>query len=231
MPRKTKTGAILKSRKNITLSDSFTDWGSKKEPLSRKIQSLIASDVLGATLEQFKTDLYSDKKAKTLRNHPKDTMEQEFVRAARWSLESKITDILIKNDGTEILFQVHWLLTDTTVWVRTYPLVNGFKHVIYDEVVSEDIINALNVLPDIWVGVPDYEMYPERKGFTYFRLWCGDTSSGKVVNKVYNRLHLSRLFGIPVGLIDTVHSLLGAAEKLPKLYYVNRWLSISMETV
>lgn len=231
MPRLKKEQVNKKSRKMVTLPQSFADWTTRNAALSTGIQLEIAGSILGTNVEQFTEDLYKDNLAKSMRNHYRDSMDQEFIRMARWVRESVIEDCLVKNDGSVVLFKVRWLLTGKTTWVKTHVNTQGFIKVIYDDVLHEGI-DGLSILDGVWCGEPDYEMYPERKEFEYFRLFCvHNDPEGKVLNRGHSAT--ARLLGLSVGLKQSIIRLSQCNpnwnEENYKLYYINRWFTLSCD--
>ena len=231
MPRIKKDPTTKKSRKLITLPQSFADWVTSHAALSTGIQLEIAGSILGTDVKQFTEDLYSDSLTKSMRSHFRDSMDQEFIRMARWIRESIIEDCLVKNDGSVVLFKVRWLLTNKTVWVKTHVNTGGFIKVIYDDVMHEGI-EGLSILDGIWCGEPDYQMYPERKEFEYFRLYCmHNDPKGKELNRGHFAAAL--LLGLSVGLKQSIIRLSQGNpkwnEENHKLYYIDRWFTLSCD--
>lgn len=223
--RKTKPTKLLKDRKYITVNTSLTNWASRNKPLSTKLQILIAQDVIDSSQEEFVTKLYPNEESLRNRSHNKDTVEQEMVRMARWMLEGEIIDSIIKNDGTELLLRVNWKLTGVKTWVRIYTTINGFKKVLYDEVVSDEEIAGMNILPHVYIGTPDYEMYPEKKATPYYRNYVMQVP----LETVQTQFVVNRMFGLPIGILNGVYALAEESVQLSKMHYIVRWLQISLE--
>lgn len=138
MSRKTKVADGTKSiNKNISLHRSLVDYVTVGEgrSFSKYLQQKICEDVTGTTFEDFVVDIYSLRTATDARSHSTDTLEQEFYRMARWMCEGEILEEIEHIDKFSIL-KIRWRTTGLVCWVKVDLCTEGYKHVIYDEVVN-----------------------------------------------------------------------------------------------
>lgn len=178
MPRKRKEEHLVKGRYNITLPKSFHEWVNIGGNLSTRIQLLIAEDILGCTITQFRDALYPIQADMDSRQHKQDTLMQEMLRMARWMLEGEVITVVLSKDGTCAYLEVYWKLTKKTTWVYVDFDTTGFRKVIYDEVVDAptDYENySVFEYPSILVGGLDLST-PATK-YQFILKWIRDSRS------------------------------------------------------
>jgi hypothetical protein len=132
-----------------------TYFADEAEGPSKALQALIAHRVHGLTLEDFKA-AYGDPELDW--RYKKDPIEQEFIRVARWILESQILGIYTVRDPLtpfgEFIIGVksQWLYTGviTDLLVDLYSPAPGYRRVIYDAVHEE-----------LRPAIPKYSYYRE----------------------------------------------------------------------
>lgn len=131
--RKPKPEALKAEKVMVVLPPSFRKYFQElEESPTRHLQHHIASEVLGVTLEDF-ARVYGDEKRD--QRFKRDTPAQEFIRAARWILESRIMGYHVISPSSGVDLQVRWEVPGVTTDV-TINLMNtfkGFRHVIYDD--------------------------------------------------------------------------------------------------
>lgn len=131
MARKKKDDKNKVVRYNFSLLPSMCEWLEVQNKKSTYIQRLIAQDVLGLTFEEFVDKLYSDEYSRDNRNHNQDTMEQEYIRAAKWMLDGKIDQIL-RVTSEYIYANVTWRISGINTIIGIKRNSKGFESVIYD---------------------------------------------------------------------------------------------------
>ena len=161
MGRKSKPDSLKSSVLACSVPASFkTYFAGEADGPSKALQALIAHRVHGLTLEDFKA-AYGEPELDW--RYKKDPIEQEFIRVARWILESQVLGVFtVANPcapyGKFIVgIRVQWLHTGavTDLLVGLYSPAPGYRRVIYD-VVHEDMRPA----------IPKYSRYQELS--TYF---------------------------------------------------------------
>lgn len=160
MPRKLKDKKLMKNRYMITLPESYSEYMSNIGPLSTGIQLLIAENVIGCSVQHFKSTLYPTKGEMDTRQHATDSIVSEMIRMARWMLEGKVIAIGTSKIDPTLFLQVRWDITGQTNWVYvSHKLVGGFKHVIYDGVMDIDTeVYSVSEHPMQWVGVKGVDL-------------------------------------------------------------------------
>ena len=126
--RKKKPDNLKAKQVTISLPESFLCYCDQP---SKRLATAIAEDVLGIHINDFPRAYKDDTRFK------RDPWEQEYIRAARWILESEVTKITAHGDHGEHYkydLDVEWLKTGDLVTVSIYNGEGGFHHVIYDSV-------------------------------------------------------------------------------------------------
>lgn len=131
MARKKKDDKNKVVRYNFSLLPSMYEWLEVQNKKSTYIQRLIAQDVLGLTFEEFVDKLYSDEYSRDNRNHNQDTMEQEYIRAAKWMLDGKM-DSICQVSSEYAYATVTWRISGIKTIVGIKRDSKGFESVIYD---------------------------------------------------------------------------------------------------
>lgn len=137
MPRNEKPENLKTSLRSISLPLSFESYalsyGDKSGVgFSGGMQLLIAERVLGVSYAEI-CDWY--KKTEDIRLH-RDPLSKETIRMARWVLESTIQKEWISGAGDKAIVEVVWGLTGAITLCEIDLTRPGFRHVIYDKVVT-----------------------------------------------------------------------------------------------
>ena len=154
MGRKSKPVSLRAAAITCSFPPSFKNYlqplgasPSGSVGVSQALQALIAQKVHGLTMADFKA-AYGDP-VRDVRFKP-DPLEQEYVRVARWILESQILGIYLwapePGSGQQLWgVKVQWLVTGVTMDLRTdvCSTTPGFRHVIYDDA----LLNMCNMFP------------------------------------------------------------------------------------
>jgi len=125
--------------RSITLTTPFPQV-RLPEGSSAAYNAMLAERILGTPFAAF-VERYGNP-VNDLR-FKRDPISQEFIRCARWMVESKILGLTI--GASSLFLNVQWLKTGVTNWVRFdfRDLSRGFRHVIYDEALEEPMGGSL----------------------------------------------------------------------------------------
>ena len=130
MARKKKDDNHKVVRYNFSVQPSLFTWISAQEKKSTYIQRLVAQDILGLTFEEFVNNLYDSELEIDNRSHPQDTLEQEYLRAAKWMVDGKVESIYPTSDYLYLC--VTWRISGIKSIVGMRKQSKGFEHVLYD---------------------------------------------------------------------------------------------------
>jgi len=147
--RKIKAANLKTKDICISVPESFAASANDLVPegISAMVQQAIAYRILGLSLQDFE-DLYCDP-SMDARFH-RDPPTKEYIRAARWVLESQIlaaypSKQLPRSGGPgEMMLKVKWLKTDAVTYVLLRFAEQQMRRVIYDQVLTDQ--EAMNFL-------------------------------------------------------------------------------------
>lgn len=130
MARKKKDDNHKVVRYNFSVQPSLFTWISAQEKKSTYIQRLVAQDILGLTFEEFVNSLYDSELEIANRSHPQDTLEQEYLRAAKWMVDGKVEAMY--NTSDYVYLVITWRISGIKTIVGMRKQSMGFEHVLYD---------------------------------------------------------------------------------------------------
>ena len=93
-------------------------------------------------------NLYDSELALANRNHPQDTLEQEYLRAAKWMVDGELISIIAQEDYMYLV--VKWRISGTLTSLAVNNNTKGFKSVLYDIEIAD--------VPD---STPSEDFYPD----------------------------------------------------------------------
>lgn len=139
MARMKKIDELKKKQTTVTLPVSLYNYVANDGDLmmSKLLQTAIADNVLGSVSMQLREEFwktYSDSNNYSDR-FKLSTLTDEYIRMARWILESEIMEVSIVDDR-RVAIKVVWNISGAVKTVLVDFSRSAFHHVIYDEVLS-----------------------------------------------------------------------------------------------
>ena len=158
--RKLKVKENKALRVTVTMPPSFSEW-TGITGMSQFLQRHVAELIAGVTYEEFVSD--RGKWTTGSSGEPqlgmnggqlrfkKDPWEQEFIRLARWMIESKILGFS-RSANPHWVLVVKWEKTGVTNAVKVLYNTRQFKHVCYDSVYAgqEELDQELHSVIEEW---------------------------------------------------------------------------------